>query len=368
MSRLFAAGLACLGFTGAARAQTPLPAPVKSFIDYFLPTPPSGPLSTQVWGAATVGARDPGNGLEDPTMKHWDYWDGQIIRAKDGKYHLFASRWDQALGHRGWIFSSAVQSVSDRLTGPYVDRGLCWPDDQGGKGHNVTALTLPDGRYAVVVSETRPGEVFASASLDGPWKSIGRIEVTPNEWSSLGKMSNTSVLARPDGGFEIVPRSGAILISHTGVTGPYTVQGPSIYPGMAGLSQHTLQNLEDPVLWYSGGLYHIVVNHPLDRLAYHLTSVDGIHDWKYRGIAFDPTKAMVRYPDGTVNHWEKMERPGVFLEDGHVKAMTFAVIDVPKNDEHGNDNHGSEVIVVPFDGAALDRDLAREDGRPEPSK
>jgi hypothetical protein len=65
----------------------------------------------------------------------------------------------------------------------------------------------------------------------------------------------------------------------------------------------------------------------------------------------------VRYTDGTVNHWEKMERPGVLIENGHVTAMTFAVIDVPKDKEKGNDGHGSKIIVVPFDGAALDRDL-----------
>ena len=37
--------------------------------------------------------------------------------------------------------------------------------------------------------------------------------------------------------------------------------------------------------------------------------------------------------------------------------MTLAVLDVPKNQEKGNDTHGSKVIVIPFDGAALDRDL-----------
>jgi hypothetical protein len=31
---------------------------------------------------------------------------------------------------------------------------------------------------------------------------------------------------------------------------------------------------------------------------------------------------------------------------------------VPKENEKGNDGHGSKVIVVPFDGEALDRDLA----------
>jgi hypothetical protein len=54
-----------------------------------------------------------------------------------------------------------------------------------------------------------------------------------------------------------------------------------------------------------------------------------------------------------------MERPNGYLENGHVAYFTFAVIDVPKANEHGNDNHGSEVIVIPFDGVRFDRDMQR---------
>jgi len=127
----------------------------KTLIDYFLPMPIQSPLVSNVWGAPGVFPRDPQNGLEDTTMKQWCYWDGQIIKGPGGKYHMFASRWDQARGHNGWFGSLAVHAVSDQVMGPYIDKGLCWPDNQGGKGHNVTALVLPDGRYAVVVSETR---------------------------------------------------------------------------------------------------------------------------------------------------------------------------------------------------------------------
>ena len=347
--------LAVMASVDIGSGQDVNPAPSKSFIDYFLPTPITSSLSSDAWGAATVGPRDQKNGLEDTTMTQWCYWDGQIIKGPDGKYHMFASRWDQSKGHGNWPNSQAIHAVSDSLLGPYIDQGLCWPDNQGGKGHNVTALVMPDGSYAVIVSETRPGDVFVSKSLDGPWVQLGTIKIADNEFKDLGRASNMSVMVRPDGDFEIVPRSGAILISKTGILGPYTVQGPSIYPKVADLP--TLENLEDPVVWYSGGLYHIVVNSWSNRRAFHLTSVDGINDWKFQGVAYDPTKDFVRYTDGTVNHWNKMERPNVYLENGHVVAMTMAVIDVPKDQDKGNDNHGSKVIVIPFDGAALDRDL-----------
>lgn len=329
----------------------------KTLIDYFLPMPIQGSLVSNVWGAPGVFPRDPQNGLEDLTLKQWCYWDGQLIKGPEGNYHLFASRWDQAAGHRGWSRSLAVHAVSDTVMGPYVDKGLCWPDNQGGKGHNVTALVLPGGRYAVVVSETRPGDVFVSRSLDGPWEHLGSIQVATNEFSQFGKMSNVSVLLRPDGNFMIVARSGAIWISKEGILGPYTVQGPGVYATIP--EMESLRTLEDPVVWHSGGLYHIVVNDWKPRKAYHITSRDGINGWTFRGLAYDPTTDFLRYTDGTVNHWHKIERPGVLLENGHVTHFTFSVLDVPKDEEQGNDAHGSKVIVVPFDGAALDRDLGR---------
>ena len=337
----------------------------KTLIDYFLPTPVVGSLSNDAWGAANVLPRNQQNGLEDTTIKQWCYWDGQIIKGPEGKYHMFASRWDQAKGHNGWNGSVAVHAVSDHVNGPYIDQGPCWPENQGGKGHNVTALVLPDKTYAIVVSETRPGDVFVSKSLDGPWEFNGSIQVAPNEFGRAGRMSNVSIMVRPDGDFEIVPRSGAILISKDGILGPYTVQGPSVYPKVEGLP---LRNLEDPVVWHSGGLYHIVVNGWSDRKAYHITSVDGINDWKFRGLAYDPTRDIVRYADGTVNHWNNLERPGVLIEDGHVTHFTLAVLDVPKNQERPNDNHGSKVIVVPFNGASLDRDLQNQSSRRSPTK
>ncbi len=346
---LLGLALAPLGFAQAEKSAT------KTFIGYFLPTPVHGSLTKEAWGAPNVLPRDPQNGLEDPTIKQWCYWDGQIIKGPDGKYHMFASRWDQARGHGGWGSSLAVHAVSDTVTGPYIDKGLCWPDNQGGKGHNVTALVLPDGRYAVVVSETRPGDVFVSKSLEGPWEHLGSIKVDANGFNARdGRMSNVSIMVRPDGDYEIVARSGAIWISKDGILGPYKLQGPSVYPSVAGLP---LRNLEDPVVWYSGGLYHIVVNGWSDRKAWHITSKDGITGWTLRGLAYDPTRDFVRYTDGTVNHWEKLERPGVLIENGHVTAVTLAALDVPKNQELPNDNHGSKVIVIPFDGAALDRDL-----------
>jgi hypothetical protein len=55
----------------------------------------------------------------------------------------------------------------------------------------------------------------------------------------------------------------------------------------------------------------------------------------------------------TCSQWYKMERPGVLLEDGHPTHVTWAVADVDKDNQiPAGSNHGSKVIVVPFDGVA----------------
>jgi hypothetical protein len=125
---------------------------------------------------------------------------------------------------------------------------------------------------------------------------------------------------------------------------------------------------EDPVIWYSGGQYHVLYDYPGDRVGYHLTSIDGVHKWMDRGLAYDPRAAQLifSYTDGTVDHWFKMERPGVVLENGHVTYVTFAVSDVDKNNQIGaGSDHGSKVIVVPFNGAQLDCDIGTCDNAAE---
>src|SRR4029079_7164305 len=97
-SALLIAALALVTPSGAAAPQ-PL-------IKYFQPMPIVGKLSTTVWGASTVGPRDPANGLEDngrrggvgPRPQTSVYWDGKVLEGEDGKYPLYASRWAYSNG------------------------------------------------------------------------------------------------------------------------------------------------------------------------------------------------------------------------------------------------------------------------------
>jgi MYXO-CTERM domain-containing protein len=388
--------LAWLGFCGVANAQSG----TKAFMDYFQPTPTTcSPLSSATWGVAAVLPRDICNGMESvkgaAVAPEYYYWDGKVIRAKDGIYHLFTSSWSSTLGFGSWGSSDAVHSVSTGgILGPYQRQGFAYDNgpDSGDrhKGHNVSAVELPDGTYAVYVNEIVPFTLFTSSSLNGPWTNKGHATIDKNGVpltipvpGDQNLESNVSLVVRHDGNYEIIQRHGIIAISTTGLLGPYKVQQPtttypadqavpstlaSVYPnrkthsspGAPQTPESTYVYAEDPVIWYSGGQYHVIYNYPDDRVAYHLTSTDGIHDWADHGVAYDPRQAQKLFSyvgDTTVNKWYKMERPGVVMDNGHITHFTFAVADVDKNNQiPANSNHGSKVVVVPFDGASFDAD------------
>jgi MYXO-CTERM domain-containing protein len=382
--------LASLLLGGSAAAQTS-----KTFIDYIKPAPiVCSPLSSATWGVAGVLPRDTCQGIESaqgagvPPADY--YWDGQIIRATDGKYHMFMSTWPGSSpnGFGDWTSSNAFHAISSMgVEGPYVRQDYVYSSH---KGHNVSAAQLLDGTYVVVVSEIVPFTIYKSTSLDGPWTACPGGEliqtngVTTNSSTPCAAGgpcndthwdSNVSLMARPDGKFEIVQRHGFIALADT-LCGPYKMQKPtwdyptanrpdvdSIYPKRTSnplVSNPTYAWEEDPHIWYSAGTYHVIYSGSGDRVGWHIYSPDGINHWKDGGLAYSPRvyQQVFCYEGSNVcTQWYKSERPGVVLEDGHPTHITLAVSDVDKDNQiPKGSNHGSKVVVLPFDGVAFDQD------------
>jgi len=339
-------------------------------MDYLKPTPVVAPLSSASWGVAGVLPRDLSNGIESAkgagVHPDYYYWDGQIIKAKDGKYHMFMSTFSGNTNFgTGWMSSDAYHAISQtNVLGPYERQDFVYSDNGSHKGHNVSAVELPDGTYAVIVSEIVPFTIYKSSSLDGPWT-----KCSPS--SDIGA-SNISLFPRHDGKFQITERNGTIAIADT-LCGAYKKQKPtcaytqnatdSVYPkrtSIPGVSNPAYTWQEDPHIWRSGGTYHIIYSGSGDRVGWHVYSADGIA-WKDNGYAWSPRdyQKIFCYEGGTTcSQWYKMERPSVVLQDGHPTHITWAVSDVDKDNQVlPGTNHGTKVVVVPFDGVAFDTDF-----------
>lgn len=345
----------------------------KQLVDFFMPMELQSDLHTEgIWGGENVLPRDTANGLEDATLKNWCYWDGKIVKSDDGRYHMYASRWTQEVSHsKGWHnYSKGIHAVADNVMGPYVDKGLAWPQWKNGIGHNVVGLRMHNGKYAMVTSELTPGEVFVSDSPDGPFELLGSIQIDTNGFlerlaryapdnagaaknGNVGHMSNVKIMLRSDGNYMIIARSTAPMLSTNGILGPYKIMGDRVF--LKQFPDVNVNHMEDASVWYSGGLYHIIVNHWPTKTTYHFTSKDGIYNWKYRGVAFKRDAKIFQYANGVVNDWEYVERATAFVEKGHVTHFHFSVIDVKKGKDKGFDNHASKIVVVPFDGKAFDK-------------
>jgi hypothetical protein len=330
------------------------PATAKTMIDYFQAIPIRGKITTSGWGIGTSGPRDPDNGIED--IANWIYWDGKVLKADDGKYHLFCSKWQASKGISAWMSDSvSVHAVSDHVLGPYKEVGPTYTY-QNGRGHNTNALRLLDGSYAVIESAIVPGWIFTSKTLDGPFTYKGSISWNDNGFNVGSVTANLGIFVGPDKKYWGFSNSGAVMVADD-VLGKYEVKTSKIYLDNPGAN---LNYAEDPMMWYSGGYYHVVYNYWNIHKSYHIMSADGIRNWKATGLAVDPSTDFCRYEDGTVNHWGNMERPNVIMENGHVTHFTFAVTD--KNKDSGSNccMTGSKILIVPFDGVAFDADNGGE--------
>lgn len=333
------AALALLPLSGFGQAaERPRPEAWKAlarggrFADLFLPMKGER-LSSDTWGAKGVVPRFVDNGIED---RVWSYWGGNILRGEDGRYHLMVAAWleHSPRGHMEWGNSYVLHAMGERPEGPFKVR------DVVGKGHNPVVFRVADGRYVLYVIGGR----YVAPSLNGPW-TWGTFDFDPRGRRIIEGLSNLTFARREDGSFLMVCRGGGVWVSRDGLSPYRQLTDRRVYPAVEG-------NFEDPVIWRDNVQYHLVVNDWYGRVAYHLRSPDGFHWVTDPGEAYLP--GIATHPDGRKEEWFKYERPQVF-QDAHGRAvqMNFAVVDVPKNNDKGQDNHSSKNITLPLEPGRL---------------
>lgn len=340
-------------FSGLSAQTTDRPRPVEwnnlifggRFMDRFLPMPDVGLKSSDTWGAENVLPRYIGNGIEN---REWSFWGGNIKFGEDGKYHFYVCGWRESSprGHATWPKSTVFHAVCDNAIGPFVVK------DTVGPGHNPECFRLDDGRYIIYVIDG----YYISNSCNGPW-TYGKFDFQPRDRRIIEGLSNLTFARREDGSYLMVCRGGGIWISKDGLSSYNQITEKRAYPAIAG-------RFEDPVVWRDNVQYNLIVNDWLGRIAYYLRSKDG-QNWKVEsGEAYLP--GVSKHSDGLVENWFKYERMKVFQDSyGRAIQANFAVIDVEKKFDQGNDNHSSKNISIPLQVGRL---LSILDKKPITSK
>lgn len=201
-----------------------------------------------------------------------------MVEGEDGKFHLFYSRWPDALGHRAWVSHSEVaHAVADQPRGPYTHVGVALPargDEfwDGDCTHNPTIQCF-EGKYylyymgTAAKEEAKPGVmsmphrnnqrigVAVADSPNGPWKRFDTplIDVGNEDAHDAVMVSNSSVAKRPQGGYLMVYKAVAKKLPAPRY-GPFTKQNAPVFT-----AKDCEFPAEDPYLWHQGDRYFAIV-------------------------------------------------------------------------------------------------------------
>lgn len=305
--------------------------------------------------------------LQDP-----DYfiWGGSMVKDDDGTYHIFYSRWKKEYGFESWVtYSEIAHATSKSPAGPFVHKDIALPARGAGYWdglctHNPTVHKFGDKYYLYYMGNTGDGVVMpdrlnfihrnnqrigvaVADSPDGPWtrSDIPLIDVTPDDDAADALMtSNPAVTKCPDGTYMIVYKAvgkkrklpfGGPVIHLTAraddPAGPFTkLMKPTF----------TLDGndfpCEDPYIWCQNGKYYAIVSDfkgnflGVEHAFVLFESSDG-SDWKLAEHPLVRGDHELLWESGRSEHFERLERPQLFFENGRPVVLLMAVMRVDEN-------------------------------------
>lgn len=303
-------------------------------------------------------------------MEGWWVWCGSVVRADDGKYHMFASRWPKTLPmHPGWLIrSEIVRAESDTPEGPYTyaetvlpARGAEYWD--GRSTHNPHIIRFADKYLLYYMGTTHPfaepesGDelpfedyrviaarankrigLAVASSVRGPWKRMDAeiLPVRPGKFDSY-LTSNPAPCIKEDGSVLLIYKArkyeghtyGNMMLGAaeaSNYSGPYNVisEDPLFSPTV---------HVEDPFIWKTTDGYSMIAKDMNGNLCgekhggVQAFSRNGV-DWR---IADSPKaySRCIRWDDGTEQVMGSFERPFLLFQDGKPTHMFAAVADGP---------------------------------------
>lgn len=308
-----------------------------AFIEKLLPAPVNGGFS----------------------MPDYWIWGSSVIKGDDGKYHMFADRWEKVIGFHGWVtHSEVVHAVSDTPEGPYTFSEVALPKRgveffDGLVTHNPRIIRF-NGRYWLYYFGTtydfpvpdahtawqddwferawmnkRIGIAW-SDSLYGPWHRPDKpaIEPRPGKWDATITTNPSPVVNPVTGKILLLYKSSPVNSAPPLLLGAAEADEPlgeyrrlSDSPIFRFDTPGNQDNdVEDPFVWHNGRQFELIMK---DRFG-HICGEDGggIHATSDDGVEWtlsDPVKAYsrtVKWDNGEVTRQANLERPFLLIENG----------------------------------------------------
>ena len=286
-------------------------------------------------------------------------WGTSITKGKDGKYHLFYSRWKKEYSFYGWLTHSEVaHATSKNPSGPWTYKETVLKG-RGDKYWDAISAHNPkikyfEGKYYLYYISTnmrnqpitnealvetskvgyshpnwkilRPNQrtgVAISNSINGPWKRLDQPLIEPsgpittltvNPAIDRGKDGNYYLIVKGDKPNEKrFIRNQAVAISKTPI-GPFKIQPKPVIDYL---------DTEDMSTWYDESrnrFYGIFHTHGFIGM---VTSADGIN-WK-KSNEYVLMRKEIMTEDGSMLIPDRLERPFIYHEDGKPKVLSLAV-------------------------------------------
>ncbi|POY39296.1 hypothetical protein C3K47_02020 [Solitalea longa] len=288
-------------------------------------------------------------------------WCPSIIKGKDGKYHLFYSRWKKEFKFSGWLTRSEIaHAIADNPGGPYKFVGTALT--ARGKGHwdainmhnprihsfngkyymyyisthldsndyNEDTIAATNAKlaykspYWMPIRNNQRVGVAVSKSLNGPWKRFNKPLLEPsgpiniltvNPTIARGGDSKFYLIVKGDRNQAGGPRNQALAIGNS-PTGPFKMQPKAVIDYM---------NTEDMAMWYDAKRnYYYSVFHN-DNIIYMVSSADGIN-WD-KATEFEILRPDLPMADGSHFKPLELQRPFIYEENGEPLVLAVATRD-----------------------------------------
>ncbi len=300
-------------------------------------------------------------------MDDWIVWGGSVIKAENGKYYMYATRWPKKLTMSAWVTNSeVVVAVSDVPEGPYSFQKVILPkrgkDYWDGMVTHNPSIHYHNGKYILYYTGTtydfeQPQDSIPDRQkYEQAWneKRIG-IAVSDSPLGPFTRMDEPILTPRPDNWDAAITSNpapfihddGSVLLVYKSAPVPYPQrnQNRTLQFGIA-RADHYLgsykrvgennrieftpidTDVEDPYIWNDGEKYYLLAKCMNDQITgeaqsgFLATSEDGIA-WaiSQNPLAYSKT---VEFSDGTKEEMRKLERPQVLFENGRPTHVFFA--------------------------------------------